>query len=63
MVYPTFMPYLKGVHLTLEIWRPNRDPQGWNLPKNDWARLQVHFMEQGIDPSALPNDFQIQHNW
>lgn len=28
MVYPTLVPYLKGFHLTLESWRPDRDAQG-----------------------------------
>ena len=55
MAYPTFTPYLKGLHLTLEMWRPDRDPEGWKLPKNDWARLQVHFVEHGMDPIQLPD--------
>ena len=24
-------PYLKGVNLTLEIWRPYKDEEGWRL--------------------------------
>ena len=27
--YPGLTPYLKGVHLTLETWRGNRDEEGW----------------------------------
>jgi len=27
--YPALVPYLKGIHLTLDSWRPNRDSQGW----------------------------------
>ena len=50
-VYPALVPYLKGIHLTLEMWRLNRDSHGWKLPRNDWARLQTHFMDKGIDPS------------
>jgi hypothetical protein len=23
------VPYLKGLHLTLDFWRPNRDEEGW----------------------------------
>ena len=56
MVYLALVPYLKGVHLSLETWRPDRDSQGWKLPKNDWARLQVHYVDKGIDPSELPSD-------
>ncbi|CAJ1960069.1 unnamed protein product [Cylindrotheca closterium] len=27
--YPTMVPYLKGIHLTLDAWRPGRDDEGW----------------------------------
>jgi hypothetical protein len=27
--YPCIMPFLKGIHLTLDGWRPRRDPEGW----------------------------------
>jgi hypothetical protein len=27
--YPAMVPYLKGIHQTLETWRPNRDEAGW----------------------------------
>jgi hypothetical protein len=27
--YASLVPYLKGIHLTLESWRPNRDADGW----------------------------------
>ncbi len=27
--YPALTPYLKGLHLTLDSWRPGRDPEGW----------------------------------
>ena len=53
MVYPCLTPYLKGLHLTLETWRPDRDIQGWKLPRNDWARLQMHLSEQGIDADGF----------
>ena len=25
------VPYLKGLHLTIDAWRPNRDFEGWKL--------------------------------
>ena len=53
MVYPTFVPYLKGFHLTLETWRPDRDDAGWKLPANEWIRIQNHFLEKGEDPPSL----------
>ena len=27
--YPAMVPYLKGFHLTIEMWRGGRDPDGW----------------------------------
>jgi hypothetical protein len=27
--YGFLVPYLKGIHLTLESWRANRDSEGW----------------------------------
>jgi hypothetical protein len=27
--YPAFTPYLKGIHLTLDSWRPGRRGDGW----------------------------------
>jgi hypothetical protein len=27
--YPTMVPYLKGLHLTIEHWRDDRDAEGW----------------------------------
>ncbi|CAJ1954083.1 unnamed protein product [Cylindrotheca closterium] len=29
--YPMMVPYLKGIHLTLDGWRPGRDEEGWKL--------------------------------
>ena len=30
--YPSITPYLKGIHLTLDSWRPWRDDEAWKLP-------------------------------
>ena len=29
--YPPMVPYLKGFHLSLEMWRGGRDAEGWKL--------------------------------
>mmetsp|Transcript_11711 Transcript_11711/g.19385 ORF Transcript_11711/g.19385 Transcript_11711/m.19385 type:complete len:1450 (-) Transcript_11711:1434-5783(-) len=29
--YPAMIPYLKGFHLTIEMWRDNRDRDGWKM--------------------------------
>ena len=30
-------PYLKGVHLTLDSWRANRDDEGWKMKSKAWS--------------------------
>ena len=32
--YRCMVPYLKGLHLTLEFWRPNRNEEGWRKKAN-----------------------------
>ncbi len=32
--YPAMVPYLKGFHLTLEMWWGGRDAKGWKLKKS-----------------------------
>lgn len=62
LVYPVLVPYLKGFHLTLAMWRPDRDEQGWKLHRNDWARLQVYFEDRGIEvqtPSMKVKDAPV----
>ena len=47
-VYPDLKPYLKGLHLTLESWRPDRDEHGWT--RNDW----IDYFEAGdLEDSEL----------
>ena len=33
--YPAMVPYLKGFHLTIEMWRGGRDADGWKLQVDD----------------------------
>lgn len=36
--YPALVPYLKGLHNTLDGWRPGRDKEGWRMTR---AELQA----------------------
>lgn len=38
-------PYLKGIHLTLDSWRPNRDNEGWRYSPADLRHLQAAAVE------------------
>jgi hypothetical protein len=33
--YPAMVPYLKGFHLTIEMWRGSRDADGWRTREVD----------------------------
>eukprot|EP00957_Ditylum_brightwellii_P079444 6041591-Ditylum_brightwellii.AAC.1 len=33
------MPYLKGVHLSLELWQPNHDTGGWKYTRKQWLEI------------------------
>jgi hypothetical protein len=35
MTYPIIEPYIKGIHLTAEFWRANRDSEGWRLDRRE----------------------------
>jgi hypothetical protein len=45
--YPSLMPFLKGIHLTLDGWRPGRDDDGWPLQ----GQLACHL---DVDPTITP---------
>jgi hypothetical protein len=34
--YTALVPYLKGIHLTLDSWRVNRADDGWSIDDNGW---------------------------
>ena len=35
LTFDVMVPYLKGIHLTMESWRDDRDEEGWRLPVKD----------------------------
>jgi hypothetical protein len=37
-VYPSITPYLKGIHLTLDSWRGDRDVDGWRVKNTSGDR-------------------------
>jgi hypothetical protein len=49
--YPTMVPYLKGIHLTLDHWREGRGKDGWPLDDDGW-RLTNTIDNKVEDPEA-----------
>ena len=39
------MPFLKGVHHTLESWRLGRKAGGWKYSRNDWRSFLGKVLE------------------
>lgn len=46
--YPCITPFLKGMHLTLDSWRPHRDSEGWKQPDSEDT--------EDFDDSLFPSD-------
>jgi hypothetical protein len=38
------VPYLKGLHLTIDSWRSKRDPDGWRRTN---AQMEAHLANKG----------------
>jgi hypothetical protein len=53
--YPSMIPYIKGFHLTAEMWRVNRDDEGWKLPLTERLALDGFprdTVDEGDDDEA-----------
>jgi hypothetical protein len=37
---PSLVPYLKGIHLTLDSWKSDRNEDGWKLTRADMEHLR-----------------------
>jgi hypothetical protein len=46
-MYTWLRPYLIGLHMTIDGWRPNRDTEGWRLqPKMILVKEKVDMSSQ-----------------
>jgi hypothetical protein len=46
--YPFIVPYLKGIHLTLDSWRPWRKPDGW--------KMNAQEIQEALNDDGFPVD-------
>ena len=46
--YPAMVPYLKGIHHTLDAWRDGRDADGWRLTAAELGAAK-HSLYLGLD--------------
>jgi hypothetical protein len=47
--YPSMKPYLKGFHLTIEMWRGGQDAEGWKLLPGDDSLIDSRGSLSSID--------------
>ncbi len=47
--YPMITPYLKGIHLMLDSWRPWRKDDGWKMSLSEIRRA---LQEKGVDEAV-----------
>lgn len=47
--YPAMVPYLKGFHLTIEMWRGGRDEQGYKIKDTDDSSLATNQSTSSLD--------------
>jgi hypothetical protein len=47
--YPPMIPYLKGFHLTIEMWRVGQDAEGWKLLPGDDSLTNLRGSLSSID--------------
>lgn len=48
--YPAMVPFLKGIHLTLDGWRPNRDVDGWKMQNVKRLREESRDPPERVKP-------------
>ena len=68
--YPSIVPYLKGLHLTIDSWRPLRDEEGWKAKKPAAKPLEtlwedddlIDFNEEELLVSAIDHDGNLKES-
>ena len=45
--YPMMVPFMKGIHHTLESWRGGRNKDGWKFSTSDWKEMAEELYGTG----------------
>ncbi len=53
--YPSIVPYLKGIHLTLGSWRPWRKDDGWKFSTKEIRAVLLAKGEELLDENLTNN--------
>ncbi len=60
--YPAMVPYLKGLHLTIEMWRGGRDAEGWKQKNHDEYSVSTMVGEGGLAADIKVEDEAVVHH-
>ena len=52
ITFASIVPYLKGIHLTLDSWRPGRGSDGWKMKDKEWKAYCASISKDGEIPDA-----------
>ena len=68
--YPAMVPYLKGFHLTIEMWRGGRDSEGWKLKEenvesvgSDWSVHSVSGRGDSLSMTQVEDEDMARINY
>ena len=53
MTFSNIVPFLKGIHLTLDSWRPKRNTNGWKMTNREWSEYIHKSLREGQDMDYL----------
>jgi hypothetical protein len=53
MTFSSMVPFLKGLHLTVDSWRCQRGDDGWKLPERDWRQHLLGLKLEGMSDEEL----------
>jgi hypothetical protein len=68
--YPAMVPYLKGFHLTIKMWRGGRDAEGWKFPVKDDNSMVSGLLLSSLDATwarqygmdlSLSASYSVEH--
>ena len=55
--YPALVPFMKGVHHTLESWRRGRTADGWKFTRDDWRVFLSDISQVKSEYEVLMNEY------
>jgi hypothetical protein len=55
--YPALVPFMKGVHHTLESWRRGRSADGWKFTRDEWRAFLGDISEVKKEFELIMNEY------